>query len=61
MLSQRLKAATLQGLSTEAHVVCGLSRSSYEVAVMARVRKGRLVKVKCIEQLINYQDETGTG
>ena len=45
MLRERLKAAIPQGLSTDAHVGDGLSRSSDEVPVMGMERRGRLIKV----------------
>ena len=45
MLRERPKAKNSQGLSTDAHVGDGLSRSSEEVAVMAMERRGRLIIV----------------
>jgi hypothetical protein len=54
MSRERPKAATPQGLSTEAHVGGGLFRSSEEVSVMDMERRERLIYVICVEQLIFF-------
>jgi hypothetical protein len=51
MLRERPKAEIPQGLSTDAGVGGGLSRSSEETTVMVAERRGRLIKLICVEQL----------